>query len=92
MLFDGGGSGLAIGIEATLARDVLLLANVSVADTPTCNLTVGIMIQMFIPLGQDEYLFPIFTNGFTAENLRNSRIAAVSVYPPQPGEDQYNII
>ena len=90
MLFDGGGSGLIISAELLLVNDVLLLANLSVADTPSCNLTVGIMIRMFEPLSQDDYLFPIFTYEFNG-TVTTSGITAVSVHAPKPGDAQYNI-
>jgi hypothetical protein len=91
MLFDGGGSGLISGAELLLVNDVLLLANLSVADTPSCNLTVGIMIRMFEPLSQDDYLFPIFTYEFNG-TVTTSGITAVSVHAPKPGDAEYNII
>ncbi|EXJ92242.1 hypothetical protein A1O3_00792 [Capronia epimyces CBS 606.96] len=91
MLFDGGASGLILGAELVFVNDLLLVANLSIADAPSCYLTVGIMIRMFEPLSQDDYLFPIFTHELHAA-VATSGITAVSVQRPQPGDPQYNII
>ena len=91
MLFDGGGSGLISGAEILLVHDVILLVNLSVADTPSCNLTVGIMIRIFEPLSQHNFLFPIFTYEFNG-TVTTSGITAVSAHPPKLGDVEYNII
>ena len=77
--------------EPLFAHDVLLIANLSYSDTPSCSLTVGITIRMFYLDLQPEYLFPIWTCGFNT-TAATSRIVEVSVDPPKLGDAQYNII
>ncbi|KAJ8128997.1 hypothetical protein O1611_g4636 [Lasiodiplodia mahajangana] len=94
LLLDVGGAGVVIGTgpEVQLINDILLLANVSIADSPSCNLTVGVTIRMFWPLSRDNYLFPFFTNEFNSSGSSVSGITAVQVHPPKPGDATYGTV
>ncbi|KAI1130427.1 hypothetical protein F5Y10DRAFT_289389 [Nemania abortiva] len=94
LLLNVGGAGVALGAgsEIQFINDVLLLANVSIADSPSCNLTVGVTVRMFWPLSRDNYLFPFFTNEFNSTGSSVSGITAVQVHPPKPGDATYDTV
>ena len=89
MLFNAGGLAIIVDAQILFTQDVLLIANVSTTDDPSCKLTVGITIRMFEPLIQDKYLFAIFTYKSSGD-VTTSGITAVSVHAPKPGDEQYN--
>jgi hypothetical protein len=88
LMLDRGGIVYIAGSVIDIVEYLLLVVNLT---TPSCSITVGISVEMFSPLSQTDYLFPMFTTGF-GTTTTSSSVNGVAIYPPVPGDSIYGTL